>query len=441
VIVRPLGYGALLVFGLLAVPACQRESIRLIYEGGGPFTGHYRVRGETRPLRVALAFAFDGHTYRYDETVWFGDDRSRAGAETVWVRGPRVWRRAAADGPVAELEGAAAGQARERALAAFPTLTDRRPRSDPAPREHRFAHPRLGDVTESTSYGPVAHRAGRAVPGSLRLVRYERDTSWEAAVDLLRLEQGSQIPAGHFVVPPAAPAAAAAPPAGTPELRALAPGVWEVVLEGEDSRSLAVELESSVAVLEASTTSAAGEAIVDAVAARLPGKPVRFVFFSHHHPHYTGGLRAFVAAGATVVTTPGNARLVEEIAGRRFTLSPDRLQREPAAARVEPFAGTRVVEDGTNRLEAIDLGAASNHTDEYVVFYLPRQRLLFHGDLGWYSGPDGALRAGRRAAGLVEEIERRKLDVETVVQGWPVVRTRGTLSLAELRAMLPPPAP
>ena len=86
---------------------------------------------------------------------------------------------------------------------------------------------------------------------------------------------------------------------------------------------------------------------------------------------------------------------------------------------------------------AIDIGAQSHHTDEYVVFWLPRQRLLFQGDLGWF-GPDDAPRAGgRRARGLLQAIDERNLPVETLLQGWPVLGS-GRLPLQRLRELLAP---
>lgn len=123
------------------------------------------------------------------------------------------------------------------------------------------------------------------------------------------------------------------------------------------------------------------------------------MLFGHHHPHYTGGLRAFAAAGAIVLAPAGNARAAEALLRRPFTLAPDRLARSGLTPRVEAFRGRRVIEEGPTRIEAIDIGAASEHTDEYVVFYLPRQRLLFQGDLGWSATPGGGIRAGRRRPG------------------------------------------
>jgi glyoxylase-like metal-dependent hydrolase (beta-lactamase superfamily II) len=428
---------------LLAIgsgPPPKTPPVRLTYEGDGALAGHYRVPGETRPFHLAQTYTFDGgHVYRFDETMWMGDDRSKADTETTWVTGSKVLRQVG-DGEAArveELEGDEAARVRERALAAFPGPTTA---ADVLPaREQRFAHPRLGDVVDRVAYGAAVDWAGVLAPSSLELVRYDAHLSWTATLKLRGAERGEALAARFLTVPPPGSSPAAAAPAASAERRVepLAPHVWAIMLESEDSRSLVLEFDGFLVVLETSTASNAGEQLVDILTERFPGKPIRFVLFSHHHPHYTGGLRAFIAEGATVLTTPGNVRLVEEIAARPFTIAPDRLAKRPAVAKIESFKDRRVIEDDTNRLEAIDVGPLTSHTDEYLVFYLPRARLLFQGDLGWSAQADGTLRAGRRAAALVKAIDDQKLDVERVVQGWPVAGQKGVLTLEELRAALP----
>lgn len=142
-----------------------------------------------------------------------------------------------------------------------------------------------------------------------------------------------------------------------------------------------------------------------------------------------------VAAGATIVGGPAGTRWVEHLARLPFRRAPDRLARSGAAPTVHAFTGRFVLEDASGRLEAIDIGAESEHTDEYVVFYLPRARLLVQGDLGWFRAKDGTLRASRRARALLAAIDRRGLAVDTVAQSWPVHDVPATLSLVELRAL------
>jgi hypothetical protein len=174
---------------------------------------------------------------------------------------------------------------------------------------------------------------------------------------------------------------------------------------------------------------------VDIIKARWPGKPVRYAFFSHYHPHYTGGLRALIAAGATIVTTEGNADFVRELALYPFHIAPDRLARRPMALKLQTFRSRMELRDSTQRLVAVDIGARSAHTDEFAVFWLPRARLVFEAEQGWLTS-GGALRAGRRAEGFLHVLSDEGLDTERLVQAWPMRGTRAELSRAELEGLV-----
>src|SRR5262249_60721193 len=119
---------------------------------------------------------------------------------------------------------------------------------------------------------------------------------------------------------------------------------------------------------------------------------------------------------------PLGPALVRQIAAGPFLAPPAALARSGRAPAVEPFTGQRAFADATNELVAIDIGADSHHTDEYVVFWLPRQQILFEGDLGWFQGPDGPRAGGTRARGLLKAIDDRQLPVVTLVQSWPALR-------------------
>jgi glyoxylase-like metal-dependent hydrolase (beta-lactamase superfamily II) len=99
---------------------------------------------------------------------------------------------------------------------------------------------------------------------------------------------------------------------------------------------------------------------------------------THHHGDHIGGLRSFIAEGATVITTPGNRSTVEAMAAAPQS---DRLAKNPRAPQFAFIEkGRRVLKDGTQTLELIDIGP-NPHAKELVIAYLPRQRILFQGDL------------------------------------------------------------
>jgi glyoxylase-like metal-dependent hydrolase (beta-lactamase superfamily II) len=207
-------------------------------------------------------------------------------------------------------------------------------------------------------------------------------------------------------------------------------------MEDIGSRTLIVEFADHLALIEFAVGSSNGERIADATRRRWPGKPIRYALFSHYHPHYIGGIRAMIAEGATVVTTPGNEALVRRMSTLPFTIGPDRLARSPRPLKLQTFSDRFELADSMNQLVAFNYGMRSDHTDEFVVFWLPRAKLLFEASLGWYRAADGNLRASRLTSPLLAWADEHKLDVARVVQSWPMRGNAPELSRAELDSLV-----
>ena len=259
---------------------------------------------------------------------------------------------------------------------------------------------------------------GDPVPSSMAMALYSRDSNWR--LTQRRVSSSTRVnPESPLSAPRVFEAAPATEEddtlAAVPDPTPVADGIWSFDLTDIDSRTLVAEFGKGLAVIETAVGSKNGERIVDAIHRRWPGKPIRWAFFSHYHPHYTGGLRALIAEGATVVTTPGNPAFVREVASRHFGLEPDRLARQPVTPKIETFEDRYPLSDPTNQMIAIDYGKRSQHTDEFVLFWFPRQRVLFETEQGW-SSDHGALRAGRRAKSLLAWLDEQKLDPDRIVQ-------------------------
>ena len=169
-----------------------------------------------------------------------------------------------------------------------------------------------------------------------------------------------------------------------PRVVALTEGVYVLENLPGGFNTLFVAFEDHVLVVEAPESDAPSgiaEQVVDAVRETLPGLPIRYVVLTHHHADHASGARTFLAEGATLVTTPGNARFVERLAAAPFTLEPDALARSPRPVRVELVeGGHRVLADATRRVELYDVGPIP-HAEEMLVVYLPGERILFQSDL------------------------------------------------------------
>ena len=319
-------------------------------------------------------------------------------------------------------------------------------RADPLRAERRFtwswAHPRLGDVDDVAACRFMTSTAVRGpdpetCPEVLEFHVHERDAEWTSRV-MLRDAAIEAIDPAMFAAPDSFDLPGPDENALTGHLtwETIAPGLHLASMDDVHSRSLVVEFADSLVVLEAAVSSANGERLVDAIHGRWPDKPIQWFLFSHHHPHYLGGLRAFVAAGATIGVAPKNEEYVAEITGRKFTRQPDRLASAPKALRIKSFEGRLRLSDGANEMVAVNIGERSTHTDDFLVFWFPRQKVLFETEQGWFAR-DGKTVASRRAAMLLKVMDDEKLDVDRIAQSWPFEDTDAVMTrerLAELVA-------
>lgn len=139
-----------------------------------------------------------------------------------------------------------------------------------------------------------------------------------------------------------------------------------------------------VVVVDALGSPALAEAMLVEIA-RVAGRPVREVVVTHYHADHVYGLQALKAGGARIVAhAAGREYLNSDTAALRLEAS--RRELAPwvdASTRLVPadrwIDGDVVLEIGGERVELRHAGPA--HTPEDLIVFLPRQRVLFAGDL------------------------------------------------------------
>jgi hypothetical protein len=425
-----------------------------LYQGSLQLYGHYARPGDSHRFGSIQRFMANSRgAIRLDWTTWGDGDTSRV-PETFLLANGVVYHREAPNASWETLQGEPEAIARMHLLAGYPWEFLRDPRAHPsdslevAPgsglpavlvRTH--AHPRLGDVRDEVRFDFATDKrlpAGvrDSLPALLSLRMYERDQDWWLLSRLVSHRDAAD--SESLLAPPGVPRPTPAESdrlERIPDPRRVADGIWSLDMEDLDSRSLVAEFEDHVAVIEAAVSSANGERIVDAVKRKWPHKPIRYFLFSHHHPHYTGGLRAFIAEQALIVTTRGNQEFIGQVHRYPFTLVPDRQARVDEPLRQDTFTGRYELQDRTNHLIALDIGARSDHTDEFVVFWFPRQRLVFETEQGWVT-VDGKLRASRRAEKFMKTLAEEGIEPDRLIQSWPMRGNRAELTRAELDSLI-----
>jgi glyoxylase-like metal-dependent hydrolase (beta-lactamase superfamily II) len=169
-----------------------------------------------------------------------------------------------------------------------------------------------------------------------------------------------------------------------------------------------------VALVECPLGDARANAVIAAIKRTIPRKPIRYVINTHHHFDHSGGLRACVAEGATVLTQAENKPYYERVWSNPHTLEPDRLAKRPRKPVVEAIVTKRVLSDGRNSLEIYPM-EGSNHDASMLIAYAPKAKLLIEAD----AYTPGAVNApppppSKETLVLNDNLARLKLDVQQI---------------------------
>lgn len=192
---------------------------------------------------------------------------------------------------------------------------------------------------------------------------------------------------------------------------------------------LVVGFKDYIFVMEAPNGDNTSRQAIEQIKKIFPDKPIRYIAVTHHHDDHAGGLRTYIAEGATVLAAPGEKTFFERIAKSKFTIDPDTLTRNPQPLKIETLEnGKRVLTDGTTTVEIYDIGTGP-HAEEMLVAYLPNEKMIFQGDLLNRPANGDYPIANDTTVHFAKWIETKKLSVEKII---PVHGTITTID--ELRS-------
>lgn len=260
----------------------------------------------------------------------------------------------------------------------------------------------LGDVLISTEFADYRNVGGLQLPARL--------TTKTDAFTTMDVRVTAQVVDGDTgdVAAPGAAASAAVPAPQPPNVTVeeVSRGAW--LLKGGSHHSALLEFSDHLMLIDAPQNDARTLAVIAKARELRPTKPLTHVVNSHHHFDHSGGIRAAVAEGLTVITHEGNAAFIEEVVKRPHTRVPDTLSKNPRPVNIETVSDEKVITDGTMTVNLYSI--PSEHSETMLMAYLPRDRALIVIDV--YE-PIGAIHmfAGR----FIEDLKKRDLRVERIV--------------------------
>lgn len=193
---------------------------------------------------------------------------------------------------------------------------------------------------------------------------------------------------------------------------------------------LAVGFSDHVFVMETPANDNVSRQAITEIRKLFPGKPIRYFAVTHHHDDHAGGIRTYIAEGATLLSLPGEKAFFEKVAQGKFTIDPDSLSLNPMPLKAEVIEkGKRVLTDGTTTVELIDIGPGG-HTNEMLVAYLPKEKLVFQGDLVNRPANNDPATINDTTVHFVNWMEQSSLGIDRVIGVHGPPSTREELRLA-----------
>ncbi|MCB2262035.1 MAG: MBL fold metallo-hydrolase [Candidatus Thiosymbion ectosymbiont of Robbea hypermnestra] len=252
-----------------------------------------------------------------------------------------------------------------------------------------------GDVEIVVAFSHWRRHGGLAFP-------YEVELSWEGEVihreTRRRIELNPRLDPDAFVLPATHPfdpevaerglfneqwvhrATGMSAPiildAGEVVLVRLSPDV--VSIGGGIHHSLAIILDSGVVVVDPPQHEARSLAVIKAVTARWPDKPITHLILTHHHHDHSGGIRAYAAIGAELIMAEGDRDFITKCLSRPHTIRPDTLAAAGIRSTIQTV-GDEGLSLGDGEIQIYRI--SSPHCAENLVVYVRSVKLLFNADL------------------------------------------------------------
>ena len=194
--------------------------------------------------------------------------------------------------------------------------------------------------------------------------------------------------------------------------------------------SMFVVFKDFVLVIEAPVGDGLSRSIMAKINEIAPDKPIKYLVATHYHVDHIAGVRAYLAAGTTLVTTPGNVKFIENLTSVPHPLSSKPLI-YPHPLPIEAFTKKRVFSDGEHQIELYNVGPTP-HVDEMVLAYLPHEKLIFVSDL-FPVNFLGHIRVGDPTTVFFEQkLRQLRINVERIASGHGRIATIDELRQAAM---------
>jgi glyoxylase-like metal-dependent hydrolase (beta-lactamase superfamily II) len=166
-------------------------------------------------------------------------------------------------------------------------------------------------------------------------------------------------------------------------LNELGPGIQHVV--GGSHNSLVVEMKDSLVVFDAPVSDWQSNWTLSAIRAKYLNKPVKYLVLTHHHMDHAGGLRAYAAAGATLVVGKGTTEHYRRVLAAPYNRNPDLSPQDLSRTPIVEVADKYSIVDAKREVQVFAV-EPNPHAQGLLIGYVPDAKLGFVTDI-WSPSP------------------------------------------------------
>ncbi len=268
-------------------------------------------------------------------------------------------------------------------------------------------NPVLGDMPVETTFAGYKDFNGVKFPTSI-VQKQGGQPVLELSVNSVNPNPGLNISVPDMVK-------TAAPAPIKVESKKIGDGIWFVA--GGSHNSMVVEYPTYITVIEGPLGEGRSLAVIAEAKRLVPNKPIKYLINTHSHFDHSGGVRTYVAEGATIITQEMNVPFYQKAWAAPRTLAPDNLSKGAKEANFLPVKEKYVLTEGDRTLEIFHENG-SQHNAGMLIVYFPKEKILEEADDYTPDLPDVAAPGGIRPAvfmaNLMKQIQVLKLDVATV---------------------------
>jgi hypothetical protein len=182
------------------------------------------------------------------------------------------------------------------------------------------------------------------------------------------------------------------PAGGSLKLVELAPNVQQVV--GGTANNLIVAMNDGLVIFDAPCCETQSRWVIEAAKAKYPGKPIKYVVLTHHHMDHTGGSRAYVAEGATVVVPDTAKAYFAKNLALPHTVVADAQQKQAKPVQVVGVSEQMSLKDDSVEIRLQKI--ANPHVDGMLIGHVVQPNVVWVTDI-WSPGRDAAKTPGAMA--------------------------------------------